>query len=216
MGKEDEVLEAAAKNAPAFVFADITRVNKAGINMDWNRVLVSSIENWRKKFIEIESKHCYRTIQRFENAEVTEGEAYISPLYFDLDSDNNLQETLDDVKKIKDYHNIGLDLGDKIQYFFSGNRGFHITIHEDLFGMTPHNDLSKVLRYMAEHIAEKLSIKTFDRTVYSKRRMWRMVNTQHGKTGLWKIPLTSAEIGTLSIDDIKNLAIAPRELELDI
>lgn len=216
MGENNQVLETPAEEASAYIFKDITRVNVAGNNMSWKRINVNELDEWREKFIQNNSKHCYATVQSFANSAVTEGEPYISPLYFDLDSEDDLQLALDDARKLKDYLYTGLDTEYGVEFFFSGNRGFHVTMSAYLFGCRPSSDLSRTLRWMAESMADNLALRTFDRTVYSKRRMWRMNNTQHGKTGLWKIQLTPAEIGGLSVDAIKDLATAPRELEVDV
>lgn len=213
MGTTDEVLETVEDGKEKFIFADITRVGKDGKNRSWERVLVKDILSWKTRMTELESLHCYATIQRFANEVHTVGEPYISPLYFDLDADD-LQDSLCDARKLKDYLYVGLEIEEGVEFFFSGNRGFHITINAKLCGFDASNDLSRICKYMAVNIAEKLSLDTMDAAVYSKRRMWRMNNSRHGKTGLWKIQLTPSELGTLSVNDILTLAQQPRDIDI--
>ncbi len=216
MGEKDQLLETPTQEADAFIYTDITRVNTSGEHQSWKRIHIDELDKWRGKMIELESLHCYSTIQRFANSVHVAEEPYISPLYFDLDSDSDLQKSLDDARKLKHCICTGLEIENGAEFFFSGNRGFHITIDAELCGFKPFNDLAKVCKYMAVSIADKLTLNTFDATVYSKRRMWRMARTKHGKSGLYKIQLTPAEIGTLGVDDIRELATEPREIEIDI
>ena len=200
-----------------FSYVDITRVDKDGINQKWNRVHISELDKWRQKMIALGSKHCFSTIQRFANEVHTEGEEYISDMYFDLDSDDVIFKALVDARKLKDFLVTGVGAEDEdCKVFFSGNRGFHFEISAEFVGIQPSVNLCKVLHHIAEFVGDKLSLKTLDRTVYSKRRMWRMTNTRHGKSGLWKVPFTLAEIGSFDVDRITELAVSRRTIEVDV
>ena len=53
-----------------------------------------------------------------------------------------------------------------------------------------------------------------DTTVYDQNRLLRLPNTRNGKSGLFKIPLHTHEVQTLSVEDIEGLASqGPREIE---
>ena len=200
----------AGKKMETFRFVDVHRITREGKPTKWGRIPITKLIEWRDSAIAQESKHIYCTVQRFSNKEATDGEDYICPLYFDFDSDEVLGESLNDVRKLIHYlDDFGIEEG--VDFYYTGNRGFHVTIDFPLFDAVPSNNLVRIWRHAAEGIAKKLELKTFDRTVYSKRRMWRMENTQHGKTGLWKIRLYPTELN-LSVDEIKALAIVPREV----
>lgn len=49
-----------------------------------------------------------------------------------------------------------------------------------------------------------------DQTICDKTRLWRLVNTRHGKSGLYKVQLEVDELFRLSVEAIKELAQAPR------
>jgi hypothetical protein len=58
---------------------------------------------------------------------------------------------------------------------------------------------------MAEK-AEKEGVRFVDKSVYSKRRIWRLSNSINSKSRLFKIPLTYEELRDMSIDGILKLA----------
>ena len=51
-----------------------------------------------------------------------------------------------------------------------------------------------------------------DMAIYKTNMLWRIPNTPHEKTGLYKIPLKYHELCSLSIDDIRKLAESPRDI----
>jgi len=56
-------------------------------------------------------------------------------------------------------------------------------------------------------------IKTADFAIYETLRLWRVPNTRHGGTGLFKIPLATNELFTFNIESIRELARERRSLE---
>ena len=93
---------------------------------------------------------------------------------------------------------------------FSGGKGFHISVSYKSLGVAPHFWLPRIFRSMAEELAETLGLKTVDLKIYDRRRLIRLVNSKHAKSGLYKIPLTLAELEKLSISEIRALAAKPR------
>ena len=53
----------------------------------------------------------------------------------------------------------------------------------------PDIDLAKVYRQVAEELATYLPNGSLDLKVYERRRLWRLVNSQHGESKLFKIQL---------------------------
>lgn len=197
----------ATEQSMEYCYIDVHRVDKHGKRYKWKRIHSSDLDHTIKLMVEAESRHIYSTVQRFYNSEPQEDELFVCPLYFDLDADDDLNRARVDASRLIDSLTKGFHLEDTTRLYFSGNRGFHITSD---FNPEPSSYLHKVIRYMAEYFAEKAELTTFDRSVYSKRRMWRVTNTQHGKSGLWKIPLHFHEL-SLSCDEIRELAESPRE-----
>lgn len=208
----DQAKQLDGKEYESFRYTDVHRITAQNKRTKWERIDRSRLEAYGKWAIEAASKDVFSTIQRFENKNNTEDEQYICPLYFDFDSDDRLELALVDAKKVFDFFAKGFDIEDGVDVFYTGNRGFHVTVDHKLFGAMPSTDLVKVWRHVAETVVKKMEIKTFDRSVYSKRRMWRLVNTQHSKTDLWKIKLYPGEL-SYSEDKIRRLAVQPREVE---
>lgn len=133
-------------------------------------------------------------------------------LQFDYDCKEDLNNSLDDartfINKACTIH--GCNKND-IDVWFTGSKGFCTIIREkeilDLPGAKDIPDrIKKICSYMAD------GLKTFDRTVYDRCRIWRVPNTINSKTGLYKIPLTLDEFYTLNIDEIKLLAKSQRKI----
>ena len=135
------------------------------------------------------------------------------PLYFDFDSEEDPpRPAWVDTRELR--KRLILDYGlppEGFQVWFSGHRGFHVTI--DSIFISPeiekgHPRLHEIYRAMAEVIAEDLM--TLDHNVYSggKGRMWRLPNIPR-QNGCHKIPLTGEELA-MPIAKIIELAKTPR------
>ena len=130
-----------------------------------------------------------------------EGSVRLGPLYFDLDS-SDLQKSHNEAKILYEYFSQFIP-NTAIRFYFTGSKGFHIELEPLTLGITPGNQLSELFRYIANNLKDKFSLETLDFSVYDKRRMWRLPNTRHQKTGLYKNDLSlNNEIIYGSIDDI--------------
>ena len=139
------------------------------------------------------------------------GDAMTDILPFDFDSEGQPSVALGDarrfVRRLGD--NYGVNTG-VIAVFFSGNKGFSVDVPGDLFGgFAPHPDIGAMLRNVALDLAGDLE--TLDKSIYQKFRLWRTQNTRHGKSGLYKVRLSIAELFDLDIDAIRGLAHKPRK-----
>ncbi len=140
----------------------------------------------------------------------------ISSLYFDLDSSEKLEQSpqlaLDDVRKLYG-HLRTIVPEDSIRLYFSGKKGFHLECEALALGIGPAADLPETFRFIAEDMKETLSIETIDFACYDARRMWRIPNTKHQGTGLYKIHLKPEELD-LTLDEIQALAKEPRDYKV--
>jgi hypothetical protein len=136
----------------------------------------------------------------------------ISPFFLDFDSEDDpnkaRREAAATIKKLIEEYKIPETA---INIAFSGCKGFSITISSEIFSAQPSNDLPLVWKAIAKEFAQRLKLKTLDTGIYDRRRLWRLMNSKHNKTGLHKIPLTFTELENLSIEQIKSLATKPRE-----
>ncbi len=167
---------------------------------------------------------CYRTVYRYpkqfhdyfqENKTVSRysGPAYADFLPFDIDS-TDLEESLKSARQFLNHLlvNYEVDLNG-LYLYFSGAKGFHILLPSSLFGFRPSPHLPGVFKLMAQELAGDIKI---DTVVYDIVRLFRLSNTKHGKSGLYKVPLTAAEILHKGIDEIKDLAKAPRTVAIEL
>lgn len=92
--------------------------------------------------------------------------------------------------------------GEPFTLFFSGSKGFHFVFLAETFGAVPEEKPHLRLRHMASRLQLEYPL---DFSVYSTRRLLRVPNTRHPKTGLFKVPLAVEEI-PYALD----LAKAPR------
>lgn len=119
-------------------------------------------------------------------------------LVFDLDDASDLEharkDTLAVCTRLMDN---GVN-ADHINLFFSGAKGFGVVLN--LNETITRQEFVNVVFNVAG------DLKTFDTTINDYSRILRMPLTRHPKSGLYKIPLSLAELSDLSIDEIKELA----------
>lgn len=90
---------------------------------------------------------------------------------------------------------------DDIEAFFSGNKGFTLELRLDR--------RINVQQYKAL-ISKFSDVPTLDVKVTDPQRIFRIPNTKHMKSGLYKVPLELWELDELSLEDIKAIAAKPR------
>jgi putative DNA primase/helicase len=98
--------------------------------------------------------------------------------------------------------------------FFSGSKGFHLYIRHEFFSITPSDHTAKDFERLAVEIAKAHSLATLDDSIYQANRKFRLPNSRHPKTSLYKIELSLAQLTDLSIEDIQTLAKAPCGMSL--
>ena len=98
-----------------------------------------------------------------------------------------------------------------ISIAFSGCKGFHLTVNPNVFNAQPFDSLPSIWKSIAGDFARKYKLKTLDLSIYDRRRLWRLLNSRHDKTGLYAVQITKAELENLDIEQIKQLASKPRE-----
>jgi hypothetical protein len=129
------------------------------------------------------------------------------PLDFDCDGDlpvalGWLRQTLARL----DAHGVELRA---LRVYFSGGRGFHLEVPHALLGQfEPSPDLPARLKRAAAQLLQNIP---FDSSIYDRLRLWRLPNTRHGKTGLFKVQLTIGEVMSLDFNAIRALARQPRD-----
>lgn len=123
-------------------------------------------------------------------------------LWFDFDSpelEESRKDTLELYKRLMEHFKVS-----NIELSFSGGKGFHIIVRLS-------NDLtSQQVKKVVLKLGKGLT--TLDLKIYDSNRILRASNTKHEKTSLYKIPILYTELADLSIEQIKELAKQPREM----
>lgn len=123
------------------------------------------------------------------------GPCSASQLWFDFDSyfgDLALVEVRGFIEKILTHAPYGI-LVDQIQPYFSGNKGFHVYIDSpEIIAMPPAQNTPDRIKKLCTALAGRFS--SFDRAVYDRSRLLRVLNSRHSKSGLYKIPLCVGDL----------------------
>lgn len=126
-------------------------------------------------------------------------------IWFDFDHESNLELAKNDVKVlIARLKNAGIDES-AIDIYFSGSKGFTVQFRTN----------KTLNRTQVEHLAIDVfgqGLETLDTTMYDESQIFRVPNTKHPKTGLYKVQLSLEQL-ELSIDDIKKYAKTTKPLK---
>jgi hypothetical protein len=172
----------------------------------FHRNVWGSYESVRKWASEVGNCDVYSSVFGY-SGEITAGLVYAG-LYFDLDSPD-LSRAYEDAKElisIFDSHDI---TPDSYRVSFSGMKGFHVYISPVALDVTPSTELPGIFRRLAGEVAELLPNGTLDTHVYDRRRLWRLVNSRHACSGLYKVNLT---IPLPTVPEILNFAQTARPI----
>lgn len=159
----------------------------------------------------------YQTAYYYDSEDQKEANL-IGDFYIDLDYEldvKNAEDAFDVVRQ--DAMNVARYLKtlmgiqpEDLYFFFSGSKGVHIIVPYQIFGVKPHKNLNSHYKMLAEDINKYTSGKTMDLKIYDNRRLFRMPNSVHQKTKLYKTYITYEELKTMKFEEIKELAKQPR------
>jgi len=134
------------------------------------------------------------------------GTALSNKLVFDFDSELDLTLAYNDTRQLLSrLQKEKIAITKSVAIYFSGKKGFHIEL------ATVRDFSPEDMKHYCSIIAEGL--KTFDSQIYNTTRLFRIPNTKHQETGLYKIRLTPQEFASLTIEQIKDKAKNPVYLE---
>ncbi len=144
-----------------------------------------------------------------------DGPALATFLPFDFDDAENparaLRMAQESVRILRDRYGVPVEA---VRFFHSGAKGFHLEVPATLFGgFEPSGHIASHLKRLAALLFPYQDGIAYDRAIYEKLRLWRWPNTRHSSTGLYKVPLTTEELLTLTLDQVRMLARAPRTVE---
>jgi len=135
--------------------------------------------------------------------------------YLDFDTtihdEEDYEKLKSDVKTALKYLKIILKIDKSmVKLYFSGLKGIHLIIDAKILGVEPHTALHHIYKEMSLDIARYCKNNTIDTQIYDDKRLFRMINSIHKKSGLYKIPITYEEFDKLSYAEIRRLAQSPR------
>ncbi len=192
-----------------YQYVDAWYSNQNGRSIPWKRIPSSEVKQFQTG--EAFNFNCFATVQRFANDTKVKGEAFIAPLYFDLDHAEDPSVSQKDAVKLVEFFTKEMDIRESDMWiYFSGSKGFHILISSDALGIEPRNDLHKIFKHMAGYLVHRLGLTSLDLVVYTEKRMIRLPNSMHQKTNLFKTEISVDELNKLTLEEIKDLAKSPR------
>jgi len=152
--------------------------------------------------------HCYYDLE--ERDTFTSYTGLMRPVFdtvhIDLDSEADLgAKAWEDTKALcKQLQSRNVNF----HVYFSGNKGFHVAIHKTAIGLSdgPKEELeAKVKKLLAEL---QINYASVDLRIWNANRKFRAYNSQHEKSGLYKIRLTGIglRLSSMPIGEIRELA----------
>lgn len=164
----------------------------------------------------IHSRHhlgVFQTAYQYDGGTI-EDSNLTGDLYFDFDAENNFELARRDAITTMSFFKTVFKMDERdLKIYFSGKKGIHILVPANILGIQKHPELNDVFKTIAYHVQKFLKNGTLDVVIYDNKRLLRIPNTIHEKSGLYKIPITSEELRHLPELEIKELAQQPRQLE---
>lgn len=127
------------------------------------------------------------------------GKAFTDHLTWDFDSHDNLNKPLEDARSLLNkLGKEGFINHENIRCFYSGSKGFHVYMYLD----------KPIEHIIAKNICTNLAkdLSTFDAVIYDTTRKFRIPNTAHQKSGLYKIELLPSRLKNITESEIKETA----------
>lgn len=159
------------------------------------------------------NKGIFKTAYRYNKINQDEAELY-GDFYLDFDS-KIYEEAKEDAIRALSYLKIIFNINTEKEcyIYYSGNKGFHIIVPTIVFNIKPNAKLNVIFKSIARKINTFLKNDSLDLRIYDSKRLFRIENSIHEKSNLYKIQLTKNELTNLSEEEVKHLAKKPRILK---
>lgn len=175
---------------------------------------INDVTEYRKKN---NNTGIYLSAYIYDSPDVKEANLY-ADFYLDFDAEDDFEkarlDAIDSVIYLKQRFTYAIPES-LIRIYFSGKKGIHLVVPAVVFGVEPNKHLNEYYKQMATSISEETRHGTLDLKIYDRRRLFRLANSRHADTQLYKIPLTYFELVMLSIEEIKELAQMPRAIQYE-
>jgi len=168
---------------------------------------ITTIKSW---VLQYGPKDIYTSIFKYESEDITLSKLEAG-LYFDIDNEKDLSAAYEDLLAlVVILQSQGIER-ESFHIWFSGFKGFHLTIPFNSMGISPAKDLPQIYKKIAFELNQLLPNKNIDSSVYESKKLWRFPNTINAKSGLYKIQVAD-DIQIL--EEIKELAKTPQPIKL--
>lgn len=99
----------------------------------------------------------------------------------------------------------------QVKLYFSGSKGVHLTVPMMTLGIQPSTELHRIYKMLVEKIKENTTHGTLDTAIYDNKRMFRVANTRHDKTGAYKTRITYSDLKRMTKEQVLAYAMSPKE-----
>lgn len=154
----------------------------------------------------------YSSVFHYDNVDLDKA-TRLGNLYFDLDDKEHVSVALEDAKVLTRYLLEHIS-PEAVRVYFTGLKGFHLEAEAIALGIGPSNSLPELFRYIANSLKDELNLTAIDFQVYDLRRMWRVPDTKHQKTGLYKVEVPKEMLFESDLGAIMEWASEPRYVEV--
>ena len=152
----------------------------------------------------------YRSVYKFYGLNL-DSCPICGPLFFDLDGDLRTRKVFKALKQsVRAVVNWFKEWGlheQEIEIYFSGSKGFHVIIPEQVLDIKPSGDLNRINKTIAVFLKNELGIGYLDTGIYDRRRVLRLPGSVNFKTGLYKLPLPFEVFDGISLKVLKEAAV---------
>lgn len=149
----------------------------------------------------------YSSVFQYDGPDISSA-ACMASMYFDLDA-ADIEDSTKEAKVLIEYL-LTFVPKEALRVYFSGQKGYHLEIEALAVGLSPTDKLPGIFRYIAADIGKQLGLTTLDFKVYDWRRMWRLPETRHQKSGLYKVECMSLWPDGFNVKGVKQWATEAR------
>jgi len=175
-------------------------------------MMITEVGGYRQKH---KNHGLYLSAYIYDNPDPKQGSLY-ADFYLDFDDEEDFEKVRKDAIFAIWYMEQNFKYGipkNLIRIYYSGKKGLHLVVPAAVLGIVPSEHLNEYYKIMAKDFAEHSPYDTIDLKIYDRRRLFRMVNSQHQGSGLYKVPISYEELVTLDVEQIREIAKQPRVLK---
>lgn len=184
----------------------------------WGRNILATLDEVEIKIRNrFKNTDAFATVYMYDSKDQSTANLF-APLYIDLDlkmkGNNDYQKVKRDLLHVVTALNMSYGVPfEYIRVFFSGNKGFHVLVDPEIFGIEPSPDLNESYRAIAHDMKKITMFKTVDTGIYDRVRLFRLPNSLHSGTGLYKVPVSIDFVRSSDYGSMVEYASSPKHIE---